>query len=134
MRETTVRLGGAEYVVRQLPMRAESAWRGQLAAAIAPAVEMLGKLDMTIETVEDVAALVRSLAPMLLGAPETALALVKAYSPNLAWAVIEETAYSDEIVAALVEVVKLAYPFGAVWGLAKLASGAATPSATTSMS
>lgn len=134
MRETTVRLGGSEYVIRQLPMRAESAWRAKLGAAIAPAVEMLGKLDMTIETVEDVAALVRSLSPMLLGAPETALGLVKGYAPGLAWEQIEETAYSDEIVAALVEVVKLAYPFDAVWSLAKLASGAATPSPTTSKS
>ena len=134
MREITVRLGGSEYVIRQLPMRAESAWRNQLRLAIAPAVDALGRLDMTIETVDDLAGLVRSLSPMLLGAPETVLELLRAYAPGLAWETIEETAYSDEIVTALLEVVKLAYPFGAALGLAKLASGAATTSATTSMS
>jgi hypothetical protein len=140
MREVTVTLGGKQYTVRQLPMRAEAEWRKRLQMLLAPIMELVKGYDqIVINTPADVVDLLQRIAPLLLNAPDTMLELLFDYSPELAIQadVIETTAYSDEVLEALKAVLGLAYPFASDLvrlsqaGRALAANGAQpTPTAT----
>lgn len=141
MRTVKVTLGGREYTINQLPMRAEAEWRKALQAQLEPLLALVrGYESISFSTPGDVAAFVEGLAPLLLNAPDTMLALLYQYSPDLALRAdeIEAACYGDEVVEALKGVLSLAYPFASeLAALARngqrlMASGAqATPSPTT---
>ncbi len=133
-RTVTVEIGGRSYEVVELRSRANEAWRARLRepfGALVKRLEGAGETDIT--RAADVAALVRETAGTLLQAPETLRELLFEYAPALAAdreRIVEEE-YDSEILAAFVEVLKLAFPFGGmvekVAGLARLGE---TPKAT----
>jgi hypothetical protein len=139
MRSVTVTLGGKEYSVKQLPMRAEAEWRKRLQTLLAPILLLLQNYDkIELNTPADVVDLLQRIAPLLLDAPDTMLELLFDYSPELAIQAdeVETTAYSDEVLEALKAVMGLAYPF--VGDLARLsqagqrlAANGAQPTPTT---
>ncbi len=115
MKTITVDLGGKAYVINALPMRQARIWREALGGPFAELTQTLegaGKIELSNAT--DIAAVVRSLSGTLIGSIDTLMDLLFAYSPELAAdrERIEDEAYDDEALAALVEVLKLAYPFG----------------------
>lgn len=114
MRTVKVCLGGREYTINQLPMRAEAEWRRQLQAQLEPLLALVrGYESITFNTPAEMAAFVEGLAPLLLNAPDTMLALLYQYSPELALRAdeVEAACYADEVVEALKGVLVLAYPF-----------------------
>lgn len=133
MRSTTVTLGGVAYTVNQLPMRPETEWRKQLQAQLEPLLALMGNYrSVEFNTPADIAAFLAGLAPLLLGAPDIMLKMLYAYSPELARhaGAIESNSYSDEVLAALQEVLGLAFPFArdlAKLGTVLAANGAAPP-------
>jgi hypothetical protein len=114
MREIEIILGETSYRVRQAPIRREAIWRRELQEQLAPVLDLVANAQ-TIEfsSPADLAAFVRRVAPLLLDATDIMLELLFSYAPELAdqRAQIEETAYSDEVLAAMKGVLRLAYPF-----------------------
>jgi hypothetical protein len=108
-------LGGRTFKIEPLPLGASRAWRArfqepfsQLTAALQAAP------NVALSDLAGVAGLLQVAKDVLIGSMELAHEMLFAYAPNLAaergW--IEAHAYDDEALRALVEVLKLAYPFG----------------------
>lgn len=133
MRTITVSLGGQDYTVRQLTRRPSSEWRERFAQ---PIEQLVGAVEYTGELLSSSAAeferqdlgsvvkrlggsLLGGLSQTLIGSMDEIAEMLYAYSPELAADRdrIDETAYDDEILAAFVEVLKLAYPFSDLWSL-----------------
>lgn len=116
----TVELGGQEYEIQALPIRQSQAWRGRLEgpfSELSAALEGAGSIELSSGA--DIARLVRTLSGTLIGSMDMLLDLLFDYSPKLAAdrERIETEAYDDEALQAFAEVLKLAYPFGTIWGL-----------------
>ena len=126
MKTTVVVLGGREFVVKQLPIALSRKWRERFAEPIEGvfgAVQMTGTL-MGQEARDGAelgklvgqigAVLLTDVGKVLLGSMEMLFEMVCAYAPNVEaerkW--LEQEAFDDEVMAAFVEVLKLAYPFG----------------------
>lgn len=134
MRSTVVTLGGKDYTVEQLTIGANREWRKKFDEPInrlLTATQAVGDLAaVEFEDTKDLLkgiglALVQhadSIIRVLLESPDLLLQGVYEYAPAVKAESkrIEETAYDDEIGAAFVEVVKLAFPFGSLLNLAKL--------------
>lgn len=126
-RERTVVLGEKKFVVRALSMKAARAWRkdfGEPLQVIIGVLQNAGEIELTSTT--HVASLLNEVGPLLLGSVDILVEALFAYSPTLEaereW--IEEHADDVEAMAALWEVLQLAYPFGGL--LDRLSSGAST--------
>lgn len=116
MRTVTITLGGVDYTIRQLPMRAEAEWRKRLQAQLEPLLSMMsGYQELSFDGPADFVAFLRTLTPMLMNAPDIMLEMLYAYAPELARQAdaIETGSYSEEVMEAFLEVLPLAYPFGA---------------------
>lgn len=114
-REKVVTLGGQEYRISQLPMRLNRDWRDQLAQPITDLLALLeGNRELEIGSVGDLAQVIGIGKQLLLGSMDILLDALFAYSPALQAdrERIEAEAYDDEAIAALAEVVRLAYPLG----------------------
>ncbi|HEX7973836.1 MAG TPA: hypothetical protein VF498_05465 [Anaerolineales bacterium] len=135
MKTITITLGGQEYTVQQLPIGQSKAWRGKFGAPVEKLVGALqftgGMLSEKLDTATagaNLGKLIGALGQVLLGdvgqtligSMDLVLEMLFDYSPELKAdrARIEATAFDDEAMAAFVEVLKLAYPFG---GLLKIA-------------
>lgn len=120
MRTVTVQLGGQEYAITPLPMKKAREWRQKLEQPFGAMVKVLETAD-TIELTNlgSIAGVVQTFAGTLLGSVDILLNLLFDYAPTLAVdrERIENEAYDEEALAALVEVLKIAYPFGTVLGL-----------------
>jgi len=120
MRTVTVQLGGQEYTIQPLPMKKAREWRQKLEQPFGAMVKVLETAD-TIELTNlgSIAGVVQTFAGTLLGSVDILLGLLFAYAPTLAAdrERIENEAYDEEALGALVEVLKIAYPFGTVLGL-----------------
>lgn len=123
MTAITVSLGGKEYEVRPLPIRAAREWREQLRPMLDEVLNSLGtvqRIDFQGMTQRmefgGVAALFEQLGPVLLRSPDTAAELAFRYSAVLEADrdFIEETATDEEMMTAFVSIVRLAYPLGAL--------------------
>ena len=113
----TVILGGQSYHIDALPIARSKAWRAQLAGPfgqLAATLEHAGEIDLT--SGGDLAHLIQVVSDTLLGSIDLLQELLFAYAPALAAdrARIEAESYDEEAMNALIEVLKLAYPFGAV--------------------
>ena len=129
MKQVTVELGGSEYTITPLTMRKSREWRQQLDAPIARMIESFRMFQVVeVSDLNAIGQLLDNLRGVALGSVDLCAEAVFSYSPELEAArdEIEEIAYDDEIVAAFVEVVKLAYPFGAMFGMLNGLSGRAT--------
>lgn len=129
MKSVEISLGGQAYTVTELPMRKNAAWRqkvGQLVGTVAGLVEAT---QIDLNNTADLIGVVNQVRDVLITAPEELTALLFDYSPALAAdrERIEAEVYESELLAAFVEVLKLAFPFGEIlsWanGLAPAASG-----------
>ncbi len=97
----TVRLGGREFTVRQLPIRRDAAWRESVKPLIDPIADMAMAAGIANPTPDRLVKLAFTSA--LFMEPLTVLAAVCDYAPELAaerdW--MEENAYADEALEAL---------------------------------
>lgn len=117
MRTVSVTLGGKAYTVQALPIRESAAWRKRLQGPFAELATMLeGAGTIALTNGRDLAGVMRALSDTLLGSIDLLLALLFDYSPALREdrERIEAECYDDEAVLAFAEVLKLAYPFGAI--------------------
>lgn len=122
MESVTLTLAGRVYTIDELPMRQNAEWRKQLEETFAPLLDTLDGLNqIELNTAADLQKLVGSLRGVILHAPDVLVGLLFAYSQELQsdQAFIEENAYESEMLAAFVEVLKLAYPFAGMLGLAR---------------
>ena len=121
MKTATVVLGGQEYTILPLPMKAARQWRKQLEQPFGALVAALqGANSVDLADLAGIAGVVQIFAGTLVGSIDILMELLFAYAPPLAEdrERIEAEAYDEEALAALVEVLKLAYPFGTVLALA----------------
>jgi len=98
-------------------VRKSREWRERLEAQFDGLVQMLnGAGGISLTSGKDLADLLQAIKQIVLKSPDIALNLLCAYSPKIAADVerIEADAYDDEVIEALGEVLKLAYPFGAL--------------------
>ena len=132
MKSTKVNLAGRTYTIESLKFKAERAWRkkydapiGNLISAISNVKELSGKeYDKAGDLMKEVGTVLlahaNDLIKALLDSPDILFDAICDYSPALAAdrTFIEENAYQDEIARAFVEVLKIAYPFGSLLGIA----------------
>jgi len=114
-REIEIKLGGESYTVSQLPMRANKAWRDNLAAPFSRITALLeGNQELELATVGDYVSIIQLVSDVALGAIDIIAELVFDYAPVLAKdrARIESEAYDDEMVEAFGQILGLAYPLG----------------------
>lgn len=133
MKSISVDLAGRSYTIESLKFRAERAWRkkydvpiANLIGAIANVKELSAKeFDKPGDLLKEVGMVLLShaneLMKALLDSPDIIFEAICDYSPVLAAdrEFIEENAYQDEIAAVFIEVLKIAYPFGSLLGIAK---------------
>ncbi len=113
----TVELGGQPYTIQALPMKASRQWRESLGQPFAQLVDSLTQAStMQVDDLGNIGALVEVIKTVALGSVDLCVDALFAYSPELAAdrERIEAEAYDEEAINAFVEVLKLAYPFGAV--------------------
>lgn len=125
-RSAIVMMGGRQYTLQALPIRQSAEWRSRLQGPFARLTRILRNVG-TIELTDgnDLSALIEAVNETLIGSVDMVLDLLFAYSPALAAdrERIANEAYDDEAIRALVEILRLAYPFGE---LRALVSGSAT--------
>ena len=102
MRTVTITLGGKAYTVGQLPVRKEAAWRAKAETVLGPFLEAAGGLQMDLNSPADIPIVLAKVSALM--DTNAALNVVLAYSPDLqaAQAEIDESAYGDEVLTALV--------------------------------
>ena len=113
----TVTLGGRQFEIQRPNIKRSREWREQFGQPVRTIANILQHAEeIEINQVSDVAGLLQQVGPLLLGSVDILIEAVFAYSDTLAaerpW--IEENADDEEALAALWEIVKLAYPFGSI--------------------
>ncbi len=114
MQDCTITLGEKEYVVKELPIRKNMAWRAQLAQPINEIMAIVERLkDLEISRLGDILNLIQDLRPLLIQRLDEASEWLISYSPELQKdkEYILDNAYESQLITALVEVLKLAFPF-----------------------
>lgn len=116
-RDVMVTLGGQEYAIKPLNIRQSRAWREQFAnpfQAVIGVLQNAGRIELT--NPGDLGALLSQVGGLLLGSMDLVIDALFAYSPELRADedAILDNATDEEAVAALWEVLKLAYPFGSI--------------------
>jgi hypothetical protein len=114
-RSTTVTLGGKEFTVYAANMRHSRQWRQQFQEPVSAIMGILQNAhNINLESVADIAGLLNQAGTLLVGSVDFLIDAMFAYSPELQahydW--ILDHADDEEAIAALWEVLKLAYPFG----------------------
>lgn len=118
-RTLTIVLDGQEIEIPRLKTKAASRWRQRFAEelqALMPAITAaIDAPNMDLSDVDGLKDLAAALLPVLGGAMDQVLELLIAYAPEQRE--VLENAYDEEIIAAFVEVFKIAFPFGLLKGL-----------------
>jgi hypothetical protein len=115
----TVTLNGKTHQVNALRHRQNAEWRKKLEVPFAELVGALEKAPGTeLTDITAISMLIKSASSTLLRSVDIVADLLGEYAPGLRPDIDE--AYEDEIVAAFLKVLELAYPFGLV--LSKLKS------------
>jgi hypothetical protein len=116
-RSVKVTLGGRDYQVDELRSRENAAWRERLRVPFANLVQRLEEAgDTEITNPGAMVALLRDTAGTVITAPDLLAELLFTYSTVLAadQERIVAEAYDSELMNGFIEVLKLAYPFGAL--------------------
>lgn len=133
MKQTTVTLAGKAYRIESLKFKQERAWRKKYDAPLGALIDAISKVRLMGEQeFEKPADLFREIGAALLShanellkamlnSPDLLFDAICDYSPQVRADrdYIEEHAYQDEIAAAFLEVLKIAYPFGSLLGIVK---------------
>lgn len=120
-RNRTVTLADKEYSIVQRNMRDNKDWREKLSAPVNKIIGLMRNYkNIEIGTAADIASIVSLFSDILLGSMDILLDAMFAYSPELESdrERIESESYDDEAIAALGEIIRLAYPldrFLSVW-------------------
>lgn len=112
-RSKTITMGGQDYLIEQMTMRANRDFRNTVSEPVRQVVTLLeNNRSITLNTVGDLAQVVNVLNDVVLGSMDLLLDALFRYSPALAAdrERIEQEAYDDEAIAALGVVASLAYP------------------------
>jgi hypothetical protein len=114
MNNIKIVLAERTYTVKPLPIKPARAFREGLGAEFE---KIVGSLKMDTSLLSDpqrLTELVGNLRGTIINSPDLALRIICDYSPEIAAdkEYIEENGFDDEVITALVEVVKLLYPFG----------------------
>lgn len=129
MKSVEITLGGKQYTVAELPLRKNAAWRQKVGDLVGTVAGLVEATQIDLNSTADLIGVVNQVRNVLVTAPDALTALLFDYSPVLAAdrERIEGEVYESELLAAFVEVLKLAFPFGEIlsWanGLAPTASG-----------
>lgn len=129
MRTIEITLSGKTHTICELPSRKAAAWRALLQEKLGAVANLVESAPNTeTGSAAAMAGLVRSIGATVIGSTDTVIELLFAYAPQLALAGDGEAdVYDSELVAAFLEVIKLAYPFGQLASLvASFGRGAAT--------
>jgi hypothetical protein len=135
-RSVTIKLGDEDAELRQRKTRESSAWRKSLEA---PAREVIGRFTKLVDWQsvdfsdgEGVSALASAAIPLLTDSLDTIRELVTGYAPELKDRL--DDAYDDEVIAAFVEVLRLAFPLAGLAGTVGLlrSPGSTTPATSAS--
>lgn len=126
MRSTTITLSGKQHTINELPSRRAAAWRKQVQEKLGDVAKLVESApDTDISNSAALATLVRNVGSLVVGSTDIVVELLFEYAPALRES--DEDFYDSELLAAFVEVVKLAYPFGQLANLlARFGSGVAS--------
>ena len=119
-REVMVVMGGEEYRIRALNMRGARQWRAEFSKPVQEVLSMMNEVQgIELSDVSSAASALQQVAGFLLGSVDVLVDALFAYSPELRAdrERIEEQADDTEAMAALWEVLKMAYPFGSMVSL-----------------
>jgi hypothetical protein len=117
---SNVTLGGKEYVVRPLPIRKAREWRAEMAGQFGVLADVLANADsIELTSPADIGRLVTVARDVLLATPDKLFDLLCSFVPEIAAdrERIEAEAFDEEAITAFVEVLRLAFPFGALKSL-----------------
>ena len=120
MKNFTIELGGQEYSVKPLPIRPARELRKEIGTALdIPLKAFRGIQGIELTDTDALADIVIAMKGVLFESIDIALKTIYGYSPEIKADKdrIEESATDDEVVAAIVEVVKRLFPFGALTSL-----------------
>lgn len=107
-------LAGREYEISPLPLKASRVWRQTLGRPVQDMVEILSQAEtLQLNNPADLVQILEVIKTNLIGAPDLVFEAVCAYCPAIGRERerLEEEAFDAEILDALVEVLKLAFPF-----------------------
>lgn len=133
MKTATITLGGKTYTVQELPLRKNAAWRQKVGGLVGEVAGLVEATQIDLASTADLVRVVNQVRGVLMNAPDKLTALLFDYSPVLAAdrERIEAEVYESELLAAFVEVLKLAFPFGEILSWASgLAPRANAPTST----
>ena len=125
-RTIPVTLGGRAFALKQRTVAGARQWRAALTGPLTDLITALRNADkVEVKDWQSVAGLLQQALTTVAGAPDSLIEALFAYDPALAaeraW--IEENCYDDELLAALLEVLKAAYPFGSLLALVSSGTG-----------
>ena len=135
MKIIQIEIAGRTYDVSPLPIKANREWRKQFEVPLRTAMEFVSELGtFTADDFEDSKTMIATIgkavsgrlsevANILLGSADLIVEAVFQYSPAIAAdrKHIEESGFDDELVAAFMKLLALAFPFGqAIQGLMKI--------------
>lgn len=121
-----VNLAGKKYEIAPLPFKQSKAWRASLGKPITDLAEILVRADtLELNNAADLVKIIQLAQAYLLDSPDLIWEALCAYSPAIAadQEDLEDGVYDYEIMDALVEVLKLAYPFGRLAAMFRSRSG-----------
>jgi hypothetical protein len=129
-----VTLGGQAYMIEELKVRQNAAWRKQLSAPFADLADLLAKAPRLELDAGEAASLLKLVKRVLAESIATVQELLFAYAPALAAdrERIEAEAYDSEILEAFTRVLGLAYPFGLLLEKVAGVSASGSPHGATS--
>jgi hypothetical protein len=129
MKQTTITLAEKQYTIKELPSRKNAEWKQLLLDKLVP-LEKLGGMVKEVKLPENMTEfnelggdglidVLKQVGHVVLNSFDDVRDLVISYSPELEknreW--LEYNAYDSEYLQALIEVVKVALPFGEIRGV-----------------
>lgn len=116
--QKTIALAGKDIIISELPTRKNGAWRREFEQTFQPVAVLLDNIDqikdieLTANALPSLLDILRPVLPVLLNAPEKLLDLLIQYAPQVES--VADEVLDSELIPAFVEVLQLAYPFGAI--------------------
>lgn len=118
MKAVDVVLGGRTFQIAIKPRAIARQWRKQFKETLMEALTTLNantSLELTNTT--DLKGVMEQVIPLLVDLVDTVAVLFLAYATEVEAAYLDEHATDDEVIAAFIEVVKLAFPLESVMAL-----------------